>query len=401
VSLDGSFELNLDPIIDLTAGVDVAFDLPHRLFSAEFKADVRIGGLFDLTSIDGVISTTGFALCGDLPVPPFSRVTVGHHFGQDYTDLVPSFDLLRAHACDLSGYRATAGARGARAAQGLSIVLPHAETVDLAVHGAGSAPTVAVTGPDGKQLVPAVSDLAGAAAAMAAPGAPPAAAFTAPGTGTTVVVLRNPAAGTWRVDAQPGSPALASLAESHSLADPALHGRITGHGRKLSLVYRLHPRPGMKVTFAEVGGKILHAIGTAKGTSGTLAFAPADGPAGRRKIVALIDQDGLPRPRVTLATFTAPGPLRPGRVRHLAVAIVRHTLTVAFGAAAGGHSYRIAIRSTDGKRRLMLAGAGHRAARLTGLGPGAAATVTVTAFAVNGRPGSPVVARTNVAKHRG
>jgi hypothetical protein len=49
----------------------------------------------------------------------------------------------------------------------------------------------------------------------------------------------------------------------------------------------------------------------------------------------------------------------------------------------------------------MLAGAGHRSARLTGLGPGAAATVTVTAFAVNGRPGSPVVARTNVAKHRG
>ena len=64
----------------------------------------------------------------------------------------------------------------------------------------------------------------------------------------------------------------------------------------------------MTVTFAEVGGENLHEIGTAQGARGTLEFAPADGPAGKRKIVALIDQDGLPRPRVALASFTAPGP---------------------------------------------------------------------------------------------
>ncbi len=401
LSLGGSFELDLDPLIDLTAGVNVSFDLPHKLFSAEFKANVRVAGIYDLTSADVVLSTTGFAVCGDLPPPLFSRVTVGHHFNHDYTDLAPAFDLFHKHACDLSGYTATASTRSARASSALSITLPHADTVNLAVRGDGGAPTVAMTGPDGKQLVPAVSDLAGAVTAMTAHGGPPAAAFVAPGTDTTVVLLHNPTAGAWQVQAQPGSPALVSVAESHSLPDLALHGQISGHGRKLSLAYRVHPRPGMKVTFAEVGGKILHQIGTAKGTSGTLPFAPADGPAGRRKIVALIGQDGLPRPRVTLASFTAPGPLRPGRVRHLGVTIVGHTLTVSFGAAAGAHSYRIAIRSTDGKRRLMLAGAGHRSARLTGLGPGAAATVSVTAFALNGRRGSPVVARTKVAEHRG
>ncbi len=398
VSLDGSFDLDFDPIIHMSAAINATFDLPHRLFSADFRADVVLADVLHLSSVEVAVSTNGFGLCGRDPIFPFPLITAGHHFGHSYTDLVPSPDFDPTDECDLSSYRASAPPRGARAAgPGLPIVLSHATTVDVAVEGAGGAPSVALTGPDGQRFVPAVGDLAAATAAMAAPGHPLAAAFPVPGTDTTVVALRSPAAGTWHVEALPGSPALASVAESHPLPKPALSGRVTGHGRTLSLAYRLKPRPGMTVTFAELGGKLLHAIGKASGSSGTLAFAPADGPAGRRAIVALIEQDGLPRPRVVLAHFTAPGPLRPGRAARLKVAVVRHTLTVSFGAARNARTYRIAVRSTDGKHRLFLTTATHRSARVTDIGPRAVATVTVTAYAANGRKGTPVV-RTATAR---
>jgi hypothetical protein len=37
-------------------------------------------------------------------------------------------------------------------------------------------------------------------------------------------------------------------------------------------------------------------------------FVPADGPAGRRDIVAIVEQDGLPSVRQTVASYEAPDP---------------------------------------------------------------------------------------------
>jgi hypothetical protein len=301
LSLDGQFDFKFDPI-EVTASIDAVADLPHRLFSAEFKADLQILG-YSLSSVDGIISSTGLALCGDLPVPPFSRVTIGHHWNHDYTDLVPSIDWLRERACDLSGYSVIASpARATAAAAGLAISVPHARSVNIAVRGAGSPPTIMLRAPNGRLIVPAISSLAAAAATLASPSGARAAAFTVPGKSTTVVVLRDPPAGTWPVAAQPGSPALAGLAESYTLPPADLNGRLTGHGRLLRLNYNLHPRPGMTVTFVELGARVTHVLGVAHGSRGALKFAPADGPAGRRQIVALINQDGLPRPRVVLAS---------------------------------------------------------------------------------------------------
>jgi hypothetical protein len=398
LSLDGRFDFKFDPI-EVTAGINAVVDLPHRLFSAEFKAELQVLG-YSLSSVDGIVSSSGIALCGDLPVPPFSRVTIGHHWNHDYTDLLPSFDWLRLHACDLSGYRVMASpARATAAAAGLVIALPHARSVNIAVHGAGGTPAVVLTAPTGKQIVPAITTLAAAASALAAAGGR-AAAFTVPSKATTVVVLRDPAAGTWRVASLPNSPAIAGLAESHSLADTAVHAHLLGHGRHLRLRYTLHPRPGLTVAFAELGSQVAHVIGTAHGAHGTLAFTSADGPAGTRRIVALITQDGLPRPRVVLTNYRAPGPLRPGRVHGLRVNLRGHTLTVTFGPASDARGYEIRVTSTDGKHRLLLASATHRSARLGGLGPGAQATVSVTAIAANGRPGPSAQGRTGTKPRR-
>lgn len=397
LSLDGSFDFTFAPV-EISAAINAVVDLPHRLFSAEFKADFQVLG-YDLSSVDGIVSTSGLAVCGDLPVPPFSRVTVGHHWNHDYTDLVPSFDFLRSKACDLSGYRVSASpARAATDGTGAAITLPHADTVNLAVHGAGAPPTVALIAPDGTRTTPAVDTMAEAAAALASPGGPASAAFTVPTDNTTVVVLRRPAAGRWHVEAQPGSAPVSAAAESHTLPPAALTGRVVGRGDRLTVRYAMHPRPGMTVRFAELAGTVLHVIGSARSSHGSVAFTPADGAAGRRTIVALVEQDGLPRPRVVIAHFLAPKPANAGRPSHLKLAIHDHTLTVTFGPADRARSYRIRIRSTDGKQRLLIATQTHRSARLTALGPAAKASVTVTAYTAAGRRGPPATA-TITARH--
>jgi hypothetical protein len=397
LSLDGQFDFKFDPV-EVTAGISAVADLPHRLFSAEFSASLQLLG-YSLSSVDGIISSTGIALCGDLPVPPFSRVTIGHHWNHDYTDLVPSFDWLRLHSCDLSAYRVMASpARASSAAAGLGISVPHARSVDIAVRGAGGPPSIALTTPTGKLVVPVISSLQVAAATLAAPTGARVAAFAVPGKSTTVVVLREPAAGVWRVAAQPGSPAVAGLAESYTLAPTGLRGRLSGHGRHLRLAYRLHPRPGLTVTFIELAGRVTHVLGLARGAGGTLAFSPADGPAGRRQIVALVNQDGLPRPRVVLSTYQAPGPLRPGPVHHLRVALRHATLSVTFGPATNAARYKVLISSSDGKHRLVLSSAAHRTVRLPGIGPGAHATAVVTAVAANGHSGPSVRAASKPQK---
>lgn len=399
LSLGGAFDFKLDPI-EVSAGLNAVVDLPHGLFSAEFKADLQLLG-YSLSSVDGIISSNGLALCGDLPVPPFSRVTIGHHWNHDYTDLVPSFDWLRSHACDLSGYQVMARpAVATAAAAGLPIAVPHARSVDIAVRSTSATPAVVLTAPNGKQTVPAITSMSAAASALATANGPRTAAFTVPSKATTVVVLRDPAAGTWRVASLPGSPALAGLSESHTLPDAAIRAHLTGHGRHLRLRYSMRPRPGMTVVFEETGSRATHLIGKAHGARGSLAFSPGDGPAGRRRIVALITQDRLPRPQVLLTTYRAPGPLLPGRVHRLRVSIRRHTLTIRFARASNAHSYEIRISSTDGKHRLLLSPASHPSATLRGMGPGAQASVSITAFATNGRPGHAVLGRTRPARAR-
>jgi hypothetical protein len=257
---------------------------------------------------------------------------------------------------------------------------------------------VTLTTPGGKQIVPAISSLQVAAATLAAPNGARAAAFTVPGKSTTVVVLRDPVAGTWRVAAQPGSPAIAGLAESYTLAPAAVHARVLGRGRHLRLSYSVKPRPGMTVAFVELAGRVTHQIGIARGARGTLPFVPADGPAGRRQIVALINQDALPRPRIALTSYSAPGPVTPGAVRGLRVALRHATLSVMFGPARDATSYRILIVSSDGKHRLVLTSAAHRSVILRGIGPGAHATAAVTAFAADGRSGPTIRASSNAKR---
>src|SRR5207249_4962495 len=52
---------------------------------------------------------------------------------------------------------------------------------------------------------------------------------------------------------------------------------------------------------------------------GSAKFDPADGPGGRRKLLALVVQNGRPRVNLVVGSYRAPGPRRPGKPRHLRI----------------------------------------------------------------------------------
>ena len=103
------------------------------------------------------------------------------------------------------------------------------------------------------------------------------------------------------------------IREAYGLPKPVVHARVSGRGRTRTLSWRLRPIPGQKVQFAEYGTDVRHLITTTAKASGRVRFTPQTGPAGRRRIVAIVEQYGLPRATLTLASFRAPGPPRPAR----------------------------------------------------------------------------------------
>src|SRR6185312_13398672 len=140
---------------------------------------------------------------------------------------------------------------------------------DIAVTGSGAPPSVVLTSPGGKTVVP-VAFGPGAASA-------PAVALTVPKTGTTYVMVRNPGAGNWKVSAAPGSSAITQVRQARGYPAPVLHARVSGRGATRRLTYTVTKRPGLSVSFAERAHRVYRILGTAKGAHGTLRFTPAPG----------------------------------------------------------------------------------------------------------------------------
>lgn len=334
LEVKGGVDVELGPL-GLQGSLDAVVDAPHHVYSAEFDADFQIADI-SLSQVAAIVSSRGIAVCGNYTV---LTVTVGHHWGHSLTDIFPGFGLPGSK-CDLSDYRVSASparvARAAAAGTGVPVALPHAALVNVAVRGTGGAPSVVLTSPTGKRVTPS-TDLRTAVAVK-----------PLPALHGSVVVLRSPAAGTWHVSAAPGSPPMTSVEESHSLPPARVRAHVTGRGRKRHLVYSMAPRPGLVVQFAEIGRRAIHLLGHAKGARGTIAFAPADGPAGSRRIVALMQQDGLPRPQATVAHYTAPGPARPGPVRKLRGRRKGTSVTLTWHRPTGANSYAVLLRDSRG-----------------------------------------------------
>lgn len=227
----------------------------------------------------------------------------------------------------------------------MALRLPaHLPLAEIIVKGRGGAPRVAVRGPGGAGLEdpsdqrPAVSV--------------PIVISPLPRTDETVIALNHPRGGRWRVFALPGSAAITAVEHLDGLPSARVSARVLGRGRRRALLYRVRPRDGQRVEFIERSGQVYHPLGVARAARGRLRFQAADGPGGRRRILALITLAGVPAQQLTVATFTAPPRERPGRVRRLRV---RRTadgaLRISWGAASGPvRGYLVGVTLSDGRR---------------------------------------------------
>ena len=231
-----------------------------------------------------------------------------------------------------------------------------------------------------------------------------------PKTNMTLIALRTPHAGAWHVAAAPGSVAITSVASARGYPAPTLKAHVTGGGHRRALHYDVTRRAGLSVAFAEQAGRVYKTIGTARGARGTLRFAPADGVAGRRAIYAIVTESGTPRERVKVASYTAPGPVRPGRVKGLRVAARGRSFRITFGSAANAAHYLVRLTGSDGRHQVVLVSHGAHRVTVPALGFENRLAVSVTGVSSDQRSGpsatataeyqSAVYRRAHAPKHK-
>jgi hypothetical protein len=378
--VNGNVDIDLD-VAELTAGLDAFVDLPAKEFSASVNGQLQIAG-YSAISVQAVISSLGVAACGS---------DFGLHAGLSYPWGGTPDASVGTGSCDLSAFVvkpvSVASVAGRPRRTRVAEVATAAATPfeDIAVTGNGAPPSVILTSPRGKTVVP-VAFGPGAASA-------PAVALTVPKTSTTYVMVRNPGAGVWKVSATPGSSTITQVRQARGYTAPKLHARVSGGGTTRRLTYSVTTRPGLSVAFAERAHRVYRILGKAKGGHGTLRFTPAAGPAGTRTVYAIVSESGVARESVPVTSYRAPGPATPARVRGLRVRRHGRKFAVSFGSARGAAYYQLMVRGTDGRHLLRLIRGRHHSLTLPFLGYTDHLTVTVTGVSALGRHGRSVSAR--------
>jgi len=319
--------------------------LTRTAFNAEAAAEVRLFGQ-RLASGEVVVSSAGFAACGQLG---WFRTGFGHRWGEPGS--------VFAGSCDVGPYRA-------RRAQAGPVTLNFGDQpVVLRFRGA---PRVVLEGPGGQRIEgPVVNDRYVALSDA----------------GATYVAIRRPR-GTWRASTPPDAPAIAGVDTAQVLPAPKVKARVTGKGAKRELRWTLTRIPGQRVTFLEDG----HVLARTTKARGRVRFTPPAGRGRARRVLALVEQQGVPRATLKVARYTAPALKRPGKPRGLKVTRRGSTLNLRWKRVAGAARYQVYV---IGRRRELFIVRG-RSLKV----PGARGTrVEVAALRADGVSGAPARGR--------
>ncbi len=217
--------------------------------------------------------------------------------------------------------------------------------VNLRVHSATGAPDITVTAPGGAHASTAGLPLN----KIVKVGGFTLARF--PTLDETIIAPTEATPGRYRIVTNPGSPAITRVDRLDGVR-PRISAQVTGTGTHRRLRYRIAQQAGQSVTFFETSGQVHRTLGTTTRAGGTLAFTASRGH-GRREIIAEVYGDGVPRVRVTVTSYLAPGLTRLARVSHLRVHRRRAVATVTFSGVPGAHEYRINLALNDGTREVV------------------------------------------------
>lgn len=386
---DGSFAFppagKWQGIAGIEGGVDGWVSLgPQQRFSASGGASAHVGAISG--SGDAVISSKGVSGCVHFPqLPPPADVIpdlgISYHWG----------DAVPVPVCNVSSFKLSPPSARA-AANGSSVVVPDGlSQAAIEVAGAGGAPRVTVTAPDGSSVTSGAGPVAN--------GRFIATEFAE--AGKTYVSIGKPPAGVYTIDAVDGSVPITGARLAEGLPDPSANGSVRAKGDKRTLSYRIRPIAGQKVTFAEQSaGGLYHEFATVTKASGRITFEPIESRDRKRAIVAIVEQDGVPRARLNVAAFTAPKPVplaRPSaRIRRSG-----KRLLVSWKNVRRAHGYRVRVDlPRDGRHELRFTGSRQRKLTLRGLEPDDIGRVTVQAIGADGQPGKGGTAKLKAQKRK-
>jgi hypothetical protein len=373
------FTLPLD-LARLTAGVPETppfgpgfVDLSTGRFNAPLTGDVCVPASCNVIDIgaQGVISSSGIAACGQYVLynGPGPTIGVSVGFGYHWGESVHVFGNLGG--CDVSSY-AVSG-HTARHARALSRTILHLGSglpqENIVVESHQGAPLVTVTAPNGEAVSSATDSLRKSKHMLV---------VSDPLAHKTYIYIGRPPAGAYTITPQRGSPAITTILHADGLPQPSVRAAVTGSGYVRTLHYTLKPIPGQTVLFGERSATIGADIGAGVATTGTLRWTPAAGPAGRRQVVAVVEQSGVPRREIVVASFVAPPPHRPGKPSFVHVSRHGRRVKVRWGRAEHAVRYLIRLHLQDGTDRQYLDNSTSRL-RLTlrGISPGTSGHVAV------------------------
>jgi hypothetical protein len=374
-------------------------------FTAEGKASASIGD-FGSAGGSALLSDRGLAFCGD-----FGFFDAG--FGLDWSPPPVNIGVLLANldimvpSCDLGPWRTvTARARASQAGPATVRIPAGQRMAMIGVVGVDGAPRVVVRGPAGRTIAMPASGPVRTAHAVA---------FRVPARRTTFVAIDDPAPGAWTVEPQDGA-RIAQVRRAAALPEPQVRATVGG-GRGARVVrYRVVPRRGQVVRLLERAPGGTRELGTvrrdgfvvassARGAvrvlrrgarAGALRLVPSDARGKRRALLAMVEQDGVPREQITLDRFRA-GPPAIGRVGSIrAHRSRRGRLAVTWSRAAGAQRYLVGMELSDGRERLLRP-RGRRVV-INAVRPGTRVTVRILGARVGGARRGPATTRRFVAR---
>jgi hypothetical protein len=376
---DGTFELKAGVSINAVVATlngsingwiqgTSAFDFEGSLQAC---VDVWVGSL--CAGANALVSSIGIAACIDLDVVSGG---VGYRWGG-------SFDAFSG--CDLSPWRPTMSAVSALApGHSRTVTLPGGlPAVVFRLTSPLGASGVSIRGPGGVSITgtrthPDVRH--GNALVLVTK------------TGATYVIIKKPAAGNWKLTNRGPTP-VTQINEADGLPQPSVNAHVSGRGAHRTLSWKVRKIAGQKVQFAEYGKDVRHLLVTTGKPSGKIRFTPQAGLAGRRTIVAIVEQYGLPRTTITVASFHSSGPPKPGKVRKLKLARKGNSIVVSWTAPKSVFRHAAYADLTDGRKLLLIVPANAHKATFPRITKKIGATVRVSGLTLSGGKGPTATAR--------
>lgn len=328
----GEFKWGWDGVATISGGLNL------EMLKTKFNASGSVDACIELVDLcagaRAIVSSRGIAACLKIDVWVTDWTPgIGYYWGEGWP--TPYFS-----GCDIGDYKVKIDRPKAAAAQFTGA----ARTVDfkaglpgtsLVIKGEGAPPKVTLTGPDGKLLPPPTDGKK----SIVGPGY---LLLEDPRTNSTQVLIEKPAAGRWTITPQLGSSAITEVLAADGLDKPDVSVKVLRPG---VLTYKAPKVAGQTITLVERGGSAGGEIGVVKDAHGVIRWTPAEGAAEKRRIVALVEQDGILREELDVAAYRAPKAARPAAVKRLKLTKRGATWQRVKGAAA----YTVTVELAGGR----------------------------------------------------